>query len=273
MSALRLGPALSEHALNAPQPRRPIRSDLVCRLISLLGRDDFDDAFGGTCVRLSGADQVTAFAMDGGHVRCLLAHRPQQDELAVRLCRQYTTRYFARDAFLMSCLSADVLFAARPISGHEIGDDAYRNRLFAKAGLASKFSVLQKRNGRLVYLNFYFRTDAADRLEGAYATLRDHGELLVEALGKHDALSGGLFRERSGKHRIEALLRERFPVLSPREVEACARIVTGHSTQGIALELGLSMATVTTFRKRAYAKLGISSQNELFAHCAGVMTA
>jgi len=49
------------------------------------------------------------------------------------------------------------------------------------------------------------------------------------------------------------------------EAAVCARIVTGYSNEAIALDLGISFHSVRTYRKRAYAKLNVTSQNELFA--------
>ncbi len=54
-------------------------------------------------------------------------------------------------------------------------------------------------------------------------------------------------------------------VLTAREREVALMILKGHSGESIALNLGLSLATVKTHRQRLYAKLGISSQGELFA--------
>ncbi|WP_330555149.1 helix-turn-helix transcriptional regulator [Burkholderia multivorans] len=55
--------------------------------------------------------------------------------------------------------------------------------------------------------------------------------------------------------------------LTLREAEICAYIVLGHTAMGISLILGISLNTVATHRKRAYAKLGLSSQTELFNVC------
>lgn len=54
------------------------------------------------------------------------------------------------------------------------------------------------------------------------------------------------------------------PLLSPREVEVCIRIMLGVTSEGIGIDLGISRNTVLTYRKRAYARLNISSQNQLF---------
>ena len=54
-------------------------------------------------------------------------------------------------------------------------------------------------------------------------------------------------------------------VLSRRESEVVAFILRGHSTESIALHLGISPGTVKIHRKKAYSKLAISSQAELFS--------
>lgn len=59
-------------------------------------------------------------------------------------------------------------------------------------------------------------------------------------------------------------LKTAAPQLSPREVEVCIRIMLGITSEGIGIDLGISRNTVLTYRKRAYARLNISSQNQLF---------
>jgi len=58
-----------------------------------------------------------------------------------------------------------------------------------------------------------------------------------------------------------------FDCLTRRERQVCERIMLGYTTTGIGLDLDIAPTSVATYRKRAYAKLSISSQNELFALC------
>lgn len=53
--------------------------------------------------------------------------------------------------------------------------------------------------------------------------------------------------------------------LSDRESEVTQLILRGHSSESIGFNLGISLGTVKTHRKNAYAKLGISSQSELLS--------
>jgi DNA-binding NarL/FixJ family response regulator len=53
--------------------------------------------------------------------------------------------------------------------------------------------------------------------------------------------------------------------LTDREVEVCARLLTGMTQDGIASDLGLSLATVKTYRNRAFSRLGIHFKSQLFS--------
>lgn len=62
---------------------------------------------------------------------------------------------------------------------------------------------------------------------------------------------------------ISQRLQERFPELTEREVAVCARSVRGLTTEGISLDLGIKITTALTYRRRAYARLNISSLQQL----------
>jgi DNA-binding CsgD family transcriptional regulator len=61
-----------------------------------------------------------------------------------------------------------------------------------------------------------------------------------------------------------AFLRFGGSVLSYREAEIISHILSGHSSESIALRLGITTGTVKIHRRNAYARLGVSSQAELF---------
>lgn len=56
-----------------------------------------------------------------------------------------------------------------------------------------------------------------------------------------------------------------LPPLSSQEAVVCAHILEGHSNKTIALDEGISVHSVVTYRRRAYSKLNITSLNELFS--------
>ncbi len=51
--------------------------------------------------------------------------------------------------------------------------------------------------------------------------------------------------------------------LSTRETDVCARILYGMSAGEIAASLGIGLASIVTYRKRAYQKLNVTTQREL----------
>jgi DNA-binding CsgD family transcriptional regulator len=53
--------------------------------------------------------------------------------------------------------------------------------------------------------------------------------------------------------------------LTEREGEIAGLLLRGHSAKSIARDLRISPGTVRNHMKRIYAKLGVSSQSELFA--------
>ena len=61
---------------------------------------------------------------------------------------------------------------------------------------------------------------------------------------------------------------ERTP-LTPRERDVVGRLLSGSSTRQIAQSTGLTVATVNTYLKRIFAKLGVHSRVELVARVTG----
>lgn len=59
--------------------------------------------------------------------------------------------------------------------------------------------------------------------------------------------------------------------LTPREKEVVALLVSGASTRAIAEQTSLTVATVHTYLKRIYSKLGVHSRVELIARMAGTV--
>jgi DNA-binding CsgD family transcriptional regulator len=72
---------------------------------------------------------------------------------------------------------------------------------------------------------------------------------------------------RSGSDGVHAALARTS--LSPREREVVALLVAGRPTREIAARTGLTVATIHTYLKRIYPKLGVHSRVELVARLAG----
>lgn len=122
-----------------------------------------------------------------------------------------------------------------------------------------------------------YRSALSDGLAEDILTIGSYSQLVMNALHRHLAFCSVseptdiadedvLSVDRRGKM-LEQISLDlvRVGTVSPREAEVCAHIALGYSIHAISLTLGISENTAATHRKRAYSKLGISSQNELFA--------
>jgi DNA-binding CsgD family transcriptional regulator len=64
-----------------------------------------------------------------------------------------------------------------------------------------------------------------------------------------------------------ARLRSTCPGLAKRELDVVRGVLEGCTAVEIAEALGIKPASVVTYQKRAYQRLGVSNQRQLFALC------
>jgi DNA-binding CsgD family transcriptional regulator len=108
-----------------------------------------------------------------------------------------------------------------------------------------------------------FRLGGSTFLDSQLWLMEQIGELVAANVAKHLAnlRSSGVGRS----YVIGRILRgARFAGITERERSVCIGILTGYTSESIALNLGISVNSVLTYRKRLYEKLKISSQSELF---------
>ena len=84
---------------------------------------------------------------------------------------------------------------------------------------------------------------------------------MLSLLAKHSELATGLgdCRRHPPIPQMKKFLMNASD-LSEREAETCAMVVIGRSAKEIACDTGLSVASVATYRKRAYQKLGVTGR-------------
>src|SRR5690606_26128360 len=96
-------------------------------------------------------------------------------------------------------------------------------------------------------------------------TIQSVARSVAACIGKHISIEGRLRPAAAPDISVLASeLAARCPRLTPRELEVCTGLLLGRTYDGIASELGLSVATVKTYRARAYDKLGINFRSQLF---------
>lgn len=138
----------------------------------------------------------------------------------------------------------------------------HRARVYEAHGVAERVSVVQTRDDGLFALNLYRHQHQAPFSDAQVADFEALAPALLALAHKHVAL--GVVEAPSDLSQ-EQRLRALQPALTPRELEVCVRLLRGMTYDGIAVDLGLSLPSVKTYRNRAFDRLGIHFRNELFA--------
>lgn len=138
----------------------------------------------------------------------------------------------------------------------DIGVPSWRREIYDRVSLDDRLSFFYSPlDGCAFAINLY-----RSRRHGPFASAEIEKLLAVAPLLKqaHRSGLGTARRKQSLDVRVAqaaASLARRLPELSARERAVCARIACGVSADGIAADLDVAPSTVTTLRKRAYAKL------------------
>ncbi len=148
----------------------------------------------------------------------------------------------------------------------DIVHEGYRAACYSDPNVCDRLSLLLQPAADIwLSVNLY-----RDR---AHANFQPREIELVEALAPlighaarhHYALHG---QGQLGIHQLMlARVRSLCPSLSKRELDVVRGVLEGHTAVEIAEILGIMPASVVTYQKRAYQRLGISSQRQLFALC------
>ena len=140
---------------------------------------------------------------------------------------------------------------------------AYRAML-ERAGVIERVSFVQRHDAAWRCLTVVRRTPHEAFQEDELEWLGGFYRLIMPLIDRHRALTGEIVEDRADRlAELEERFARRFPALPPRECQVCARAAIGVSIEGAALDLGIGTASVLTYRKRAYGRLGVTSAYEL----------
>lgn len=126
--------------------------------------------------------------------------------------------------------------------------------------LDRRLTILRPFANTVAQLNVYVKRRNRKVAEGI-SEITSNLEVLLALAPKHRDLSS--LDPETLTDTFLSRLRLVCPGLSNREKEICVLIARGLTSEAIAIELGISVNTVLTYRKRAYSRLNITSHNEL----------
>ncbi|WCT74480.1 helix-turn-helix transcriptional regulator [Sphingomonas naphthae] len=154
----------------------------------------------------------------------------------------------------------------------ELYCEEFRNAFFAPCHISDLTSFAVGQDG-VIYYVLFLRTGGFRFAGSQRWLLKEVGEMISAHIRKHfshlHAVAG---RE---QFLVGRVMKESpvFATLTPREAAVCTGILTGHTSESMGINLGISINSVLTYRKRLYEKLSISSQNELFVTFINAMLA
>ncbi len=146
-------------------------------------------------------------------------------------------------------------------SADNIDNLEYRDRFFDSVGIHHRMSlVCQKSDSWLVV--------SLGRQEGAFS--EEEGSIISgltlfmdPLLERHHELAAVRTESGFDVEELERRFAQAHPDLTERERQVCARTVAGITAEGAGIDIGITTHTVLTYRRRAYAKLGVVSASEL----------
>lgn len=229
-------------------------------LIEAVGRPTFPEALFRAMRSATGCDQLIVFTGDCGQApqTAIIEGIDVQDWRS----EKYMNEYWRVDPIRhieAETQSSGVSLAL--IDTSDLSSTAYRDECFTGANLYSRASTCRVRGGRMVRFNLYFSDSRA--FEPAVSRYLCETAEIMDVLLRRHGIQAERNVQRLGQQEITDRLRIIAPELTQRELQVCTHIARGLTSEGISLELGISLNTVLTYRKRAYSRLNISTQNEL----------
>ena len=137
----------------------------------------------------------------------------------------------------------------------------HRDAIYRRHGVVERLSVAQRAgDASLLAVNFYRHAHQGRFDDSDLARARRRRALVLAAVQRHIELL-----QPTPLPGLRQRLLARCSALTDRELDVCERLLRGWSYDGIAADMGLSVATVKTYRARAFVRLGMHFKSELFA--------
>jgi DNA-binding CsgD family transcriptional regulator len=162
------------------------------------------------------------------------------------------------------------LYAAAPREGDlavqrvrpaDIASTGFRRRFFDGPGIVERVSLIRRGKTGWHGMNVSRHASGGPFTERELDSLTALARLALPMLPFARARPPSA-ADLSAFH-LEDRFARRFPQLTERERQVCARAAFGMSVEATALELGLAKTSVLTLRQRAYRRIGAASSREL----------
>ena len=239
-----------------------LRAEALAGVVSAIGSDGFAHAALASINGLVPAGSWSVY-------RCYADREPQM-HLSASHGRTDTTadcfRAYRDQGLYLTDRSFDAVHAASPgralvlqMHADEIRNPAHRDAIYVRHAVEERLSLAWALPDRsLIAINLYRHRHQRPFGPGASAAFAEAAPVIRSAVLRHLEL-------RHGAPTTRVRLQQRCAALTERELDVLERLLAGLTYDGIAADLGLSVATVKTYRGRAFERLGVHFRSQLFA--------
>jgi DNA-binding CsgD family transcriptional regulator len=260
--------------LDGPSPSGHLDLSRATSLVSSIGGDD-SNAFAMEVLKLlgdaAGISQCTVFAYEfGTRPRTISVADHRGGRFLRDVADAYAKRFYALDGNQTIVSATNPQKSSTVLLHQQTSEDVlhedYRNACYHQPDVSGRISLLlQPSQGIWLSVNFYRDRKRGHFHQSDIAKIEAYAPLIARAAGHHYTLCGQI---QSG---IPQLMLTRVrgicPDLSRRELDVLCGVLEGRTAQEIGELMGVKASSVVTYQKRAYRRLGISSQRQLFALC------
>lgn len=235
-------------------------------LIEQIGGDGFWPALLALCHGLTGATDLSLMTCAAAPLAAgagpataprLVAAASQHGDAAQRAGQRYLDgQHYRLDDNLRQLPALGGRLGLRQVRAADLPSSAWRADCYDTPGLAGRLSLLAPGDSGWIVLNTYRPRHCTVADDTAFDHLRSQAPMLAATLRRHLALAA--------PPAAAATAPDPLAALSVREREVVQAILAGHSAKACGRQLGLSPTSVATYRQRAFHKLGVRRQVELF---------
>jgi LuxR family transcriptional regulator, activator of tox operons len=241
----------------------PIRRH-VARLFEQVGTGAFEGSLFFSARETTNSMHISAFVGAANEApRTILAEDDSDDRASRRCADFWTAKFWRQDPVSHYIDQGATLQDGRQYGFHceaeDIPSDEYRSACYTGVGVMERISIIEMKAEEVYRMNFYRSRDIGGFSPQDVDAIFAGADVWMALIHRHAIGRDSKCTEKAFVQRLKALHSD----MPQRELEVCVGIAKGISSEGIGLQLGISVNTVLTYRKRAYARLKISSQNEL----------
>jgi DNA-binding CsgD family transcriptional regulator len=272
-----------ENKVMVANPRRAKKIDLgnaawislLSQCIDSIGTEKFAESLVNALRSITGFDYLVSFAYHQKEKPICLYHTCSPAERVV-FVDDYLNGPYLLDPFFKACgrRVESGLYRLQDIAPDRFLQSEYYRSYYVRTGLAEEICYTFYLLNDVAVVISLMRSGDSPRFSAREFRLLESVTPIVSSLAqRHWQDVPDWFEPESTDHEtgdnrsiIENMVSTIFgPRITPREIQVVAQVLEGHSSDSIARSLGISVGTVRIHRRNIYAKLDISSQQELFS--------